>query len=75
MGFGITELIIILVLVLVLFGAGKLPGVMGEFGKGLSMFKKGVSGEDLKQDGPQELEPKKNSSKKTTKKSETTNKS
>ena len=46
-GLGMTELIIILVVVLVLFGAGKLPGVMGEFGRGISMFKKGMSGEDV----------------------------
>lgn len=45
-GLGMTELIIILVVVLVLFGAGKLPGVMGEFGRGISMFKKGMSGDD-----------------------------
>lgn len=46
-GLGFTELIIILVVVLVLFGAGKLPNVMGEMGKGISMFKKGISGEEI----------------------------
>ena len=45
-GLGMMELAIILVVVLVLFGAGKLPGVMGEMGKGISLFKKGMSGED-----------------------------
>lgn len=48
-GIGIPELLIILVVVLVLFGAGKLPGVMGEFGRGISMFKKGMSGEDVEE--------------------------
>lgn len=43
-GLGIGELLIILLVVLVLFGAGKLPNVMGDFGKGLSEFKKGMAG-------------------------------
>ena len=43
-GLGFGELAIILVVVLVLFGAGKLPNVMGDLGKGLSEFKKGMAG-------------------------------
>ena len=46
MSLGATELIIILVLVLVLFGAGKLPNVMRDLGKGIGSFKKGVSESD-----------------------------
>lgn len=53
-GLGMMELLIILVVVLVLFGAGKLPGVMGEFGRGISMFKKGMSGEDTEEDKKEE---------------------
>ena len=41
-GLGTTELIIILILVLVIFGAGKLPSVGGALGKGLRNFKDGV---------------------------------
>lgn len=41
-GLGTTELIIILVLVLIIFGAGKLPQVGGALGKGLRNFKEGV---------------------------------
>ena len=36
------ELILILLIVFVLFGAGKLPKVMSELGKGLRSFRKGV---------------------------------
>ncbi len=36
---GTTELILILVLVFVVFGAGKLPEVAGTLGKGLKKFK------------------------------------
>ena len=42
---GPTELIIILVIVLVIFGAGRLPGIGSALGKGILSFKKGVSGE------------------------------
>jgi sec-independent protein translocase protein TatA len=41
-GLGTTELIIILVLVMIVFGAGKLPSVGGALGKGLRNFKDGV---------------------------------
>jgi len=41
-GLGVTELIIISLIVLVIFGAGKLPSVMGNIGKGIKDFKKGL---------------------------------
>jgi sec-independent protein translocase protein TatA len=46
-GLGATELIIILVIVLVIFGAGKLPKVMKDMGKGVKSFKEAM-GEDEK---------------------------
>jgi len=45
-GLGTQELIIILVLVLIIFGAGKLPQVGGALGKGMRNFKKGMSEEE-----------------------------
>ena len=45
-GLGTQELIIILVLVLVIFGAGKLPQVGSALGKGLRNFKDGIKDED-----------------------------
>jgi sec-independent protein translocase protein TatA len=45
-GLGSTELIIILVLVLVIFGAGKLPEIGGALGKGIRSFKKGILDSD-----------------------------
>jgi sec-independent protein translocase protein TatA len=41
-GIGIPELIIILVIVLIIFGAGKLPEIGGAIGKGIKNFKKSV---------------------------------
>lgn len=50
-GLGTTELIIILVLVLIIFGAGKLPQVGGALGKGLRNFKDGVKEGEEKAEG------------------------
>lgn len=41
-GLGMGELVIILVIVLLIFGAGRLPEVMGSLGKGIQSFKKGM---------------------------------
>lgn len=47
-GLGFTEILVILVLVLILFGAGKLPEVMGDLGKGLKSFKDEMDGKPKK---------------------------
>ncbi len=58
-GLGIPELIIILVLVLVIFGAGKLPEIGGGIGKAIKNFKKASSGEDEIDVTPKKVENKK----------------
>jgi len=45
-GIGVPELIIILVIVLIIFGAGKLPEIGSGLGKGIRNFKKATKGED-----------------------------
>jgi len=47
MGIGAQELVIILVIVLIVFGAGRLPKVMADMGKGVKSFKKGMKEESL----------------------------
>ncbi|SMX34181.1 twin-arginine translocase TatA/TatE family subunit [Actibacterium lipolyticum] len=47
---GLPGLLLIAVVVLVLFGRGKISSLMGEVGKGITAFKKGVK------DGTEELE-------------------
>jgi sec-independent protein translocase protein TatA len=42
---GPFELMIVLAIVLILFGAGKLPKVLGQMGKGVKAFKEGLSGQ------------------------------
>lgn len=54
---GIPGLLLIAVVVLVLFGRGKVSALMGEVGKGITAFKKGVN-EGAKEDAEEALEDK-----------------
>ena len=57
---GTTEIIIILVLVLLLFGGRKIPELMKGLGKGVKNFKDGMNGvdEDLNEKKEQEKQSK-----------------
>ncbi len=47
MGFGAWQhWLIVLIIVVLLFGAGRISGVMSEFGKGIKSFKKGLADDD-----------------------------
>ena len=46
MNLGPTELIIILVIVIVLFGVGRISKIAGELGTGIRSFKEGLQGDD-----------------------------
>ena len=54
--FGLPELLIILVLVILLFGIGRISKVAGELGKGIRSFKDGLNGkgEEEKAEKPEE---------------------
>jgi sec-independent protein translocase protein TatA len=43
--FGTTELIIILVIIVLLFGVGRIGKIAGEMGKGIRNFQEGVKGD------------------------------
>ena len=48
MNLGPTELIIILVIVIVLFGVGRISKIAGELGSGIRSFKEGLQGDKEK---------------------------
>jgi sec-independent protein translocase protein TatA len=48
MGLSVFKLLLILIIVFVIFGAGKLPQVMGDIGKGIRSLKDGLAGDDAK---------------------------
>ncbi|MBE2274867.1 MAG: twin-arginine translocase TatA/TatE family subunit [Rhodobacteraceae bacterium] len=59
---GLPGLLLIAVVVLVLFGKGKVSALMGEVGKGITAFKKGVGDgnaeiEQAKADGAKDVTP------------------
>jgi len=58
---GPTELIIVLVIVLLLFGPGRIGKIAGELGKGIKSFREGLGGDkkdDQSTDSNGNIEPK-----------------
>ncbi len=45
-GLGVPELVIIFLIILVLFGANKIPKIAKDIGGGIREFKKSISGDD-----------------------------
>ena len=60
---GWLEILVIVVLVLILFGSNKIPGMMKNLADGLNVFKK-----EIKKETPKKAEAKKLATKKVTKK-------
>ena len=60
-GIGMPELIVILVIILIIFGAGKLPQIGEGLGKGIRNFKKSTKDEeiDVTPKKPEEISEKK----------------
>lgn len=57
MSFGFTEMVLVLAVVLLLFGAGKLPTIMGDLAKGVRDFKAGLKDEPEHDETPRTLPP------------------
>ncbi len=58
--FGLPELLIILVIIVILFGPGRIGKVGGELGKGIRSFREGLSGkeeEEKKKEDENQPEP------------------
>ncbi len=53
-GLGIPELLIILAVVVVLFGVGRISKIGGEMGKGIKAFREGVK--EAQEDAPEASE-------------------
>ena len=56
MSIGIWQVVLILLIVLILFGAGKLPKVMGDVAKGVKNFKSGLKDDDDTSEEPRTIE-------------------
>lgn len=55
MSLGPWQLVIIAIIILVLFGRGRISEMMGDFGKGIKSFKHGMN-EEVDAPAPQRLE-------------------
>jgi sec-independent protein translocase protein TatA len=71
-GFGVWEIVLILAIVLIIFGVGKLPQVGNAIGRGIRSFRRGQSGE--KDEEEEEEKPAKPRARKKTTKKKTTKK-
>ena len=65
--FGIWEIALILVIILIVFGVGKLPQVGNALGKGIRAFKKGQTGEEDEEEEETAAPPRKTTRKKAVK--------
>ncbi len=61
MSLGFSEILLILLAIVILFGLGKLPRAMGDIGKGIRAFKGGLQG--LEQESTEKDTPPKTVSK------------
>ncbi len=50
MGLSFWHLLLVLLVILILFGAGRLPKVMGDIGKGVRNLREGLKGEEDKKE-------------------------
>lgn len=55
---GLPELLVILLIILLLFGAGKIPGIAKSLAEGLKEFKKAISGKDKDEEDKESKENK-----------------
>ena len=57
MDIGVPELLIILVVILLLFGPGRIAKTVGELGKGIRAFRDGLTGKDEPKEEPHDPSP------------------
>ena len=55
-GIGMPELVIILVIIMIIFGANKLPQMGAGLAKGIRNFKKGIDGKEETDATPKRIE-------------------
>lgn len=58
MGIGWPQILIIVVLLVLLFGRGKISGLMGDVAQGIKSFKKGIAEDEEEEETPKNLEKK-----------------
>tara|TARA_Y100001958_G_C20699134_1_gene206059 strand:+ start:280 stop:480 length:201 start_codon:yes stop_codon:yes gene_type:complete len=55
MGFSIWQIAVVVILVVLLFGRGKISSLMGDVAKGIKSFKKGMSSDAIDESQPKDV--------------------
>ena len=55
MGISFWQIAIVVILVVLLFGRGKISSLMGDVAKGIKSFKKGMSSDPVDEDAPKNI--------------------
>ena len=54
-GFSLWHWIVVIILILLLFGRGRISDMMGDIGKGLKSFKQGIADDDKPAEQPRQI--------------------
>ena len=55
MGFSVWQIAVVVILVVLLFGRGKISSLMGDVAKGIKSFKKGMSTDTIEENQPKDV--------------------
>ncbi len=65
----LPQILLIILVIILLFGAGRIPRVMGDMAKGIKSFRQGLTDSDETEEAPKQVTAKKKTAKKSTQKS------
>ena len=74
MSIGFWQIAVVVILVVLLFGRGKISSLMGDVAKGIRSFKKGMSSEPVEDDAPKNISENQDSTDQDSNKQESNNK-
>ena len=74
MSIGFWQIAVVVILVVLLFGIGKISSLMGDVAKGIKSFKKGMSSDPIEDDTPKNISENQDSTNQDSNKQESNNK-
>ena len=74
MSMGFWQIAVVVILVVLLFGRGKISSLMGDVAKGIKSFKKGMSSDPIEDDTPKNISENQDSTNQDSNKQESNNK-
>ncbi|PHQ84313.1 MAG: twin-arginine translocase TatA/TatE family subunit [Candidatus Pelagibacter sp.] len=74
MSIGFWQIAVVVILVVLLFGRGKISSLMGDVAKGIKSFKKGMSSDPIEDDTPKNISENQDSTNQDSNKQESNNK-